>query len=307
MGTGHPSANQHPSALPEASFINSRPRALLTVESSSHRYALSKRIEQRFSDRDREAQKRCDRDRPQLLPPLRQVIAESSRQALATYKPASLPVASTYVLPPNLDRKRERVQPHEISLSCSPPPLSNVATSRPHIILHPPVHRYISPSVSPALEAADPRTPIDMEYEWEKLSATKVKKNVMDWRTRRGYLLQDPLLSDVEAKRVKCGPCHKWIKLDARNDYYPGLWLKHRRTMHGNTAASSPYSSSTRRKRSKPAQEDSQQTEKRDGGGSRSYQDQNQLRGASRGPISARLRSNPSNMGISRSFSGSSI
>jgi hypothetical protein len=145
-----------------------------------------------------------------------------------------------------------------------------------------------------------------MEAEWEKLSATKVKKNVMDWRIRRSYLLQDPLLSDVEAKRVKCGPCHKWIKLDARNDYYPGLWLKHRRTMHGNTAGNSPYSSSTRRKRSKPAQEEPP-TRERDDQGSHIYHDHNQARRSGRGPISARLRSNHPNMRITRSFSGSSI
>lgn len=56
----------------------------------------------------------------------------------------------------------------------------------------------------------------------------KFKKNVMDWKVRKAELEADPLLDAVEQKRVHCRLCDKWIRLDSRNDFYPGLWRKHR-------------------------------------------------------------------------------
>jgi len=56
----------------------------------------------------------------------------------------------------------------------------------------------------------------------------KLKKNIMDWRVRKQVLEEDPLIDAVEKKRVHCKICDKWIRLDGRNDYYPGLWNKHR-------------------------------------------------------------------------------
>ncbi|THU93204.1 hypothetical protein K435DRAFT_799908 [Dendrothele bispora CBS 962.96] len=52
---------------------------------------------------------------------------------------------------------------------------------------------------------------------------------------RRATLETDPW-SDVTrltAKSVFCIGCKKDIKLDKRNDYYPGLWLKHRKLCPG--------------------------------------------------------------------------
>lgn len=293
MEVGRHPINQHSIASPEASFLNSRPRVTLQVESSrvtaEREYTSAKRTELFFSDRAIEAEEKfSNRDKSQLLPSLSEVIARSSRHAFTAGEHAPPPDTPAGVLPPNFDRKRQRVRQQEASLSL---PISNVVSARPHIILHPPMRQYMSPSVSPNLETVDARTPIDMDVEWEKLSGTKVKKNVMDWKIRREYLLQDRLLLDVEAKRVKCGPCNKWIKLDARNDYYPGLWLKHRRTMHGNTIANSPYSNSSRRKRSKPVQEESLEKDWNDGGSHTVCSDHNQVRRSSRGPISTRLRS----------------
>jgi len=58
--------------------------------------------------------------------------------------------------------------------------------------------------------------------------AQKLRKNITDWKIRKKALEEDPLIDAVEKKRVHCKICDKWIRLDGRNDYYPGLWKKHR-------------------------------------------------------------------------------
>lgn len=54
------------------------------------------------------------------------------------------------------------------------------------------------------------------------------RKNIMDIELRRTRLEEDRWTLTVEAKRVRCGGCQRWIKLDARSMYYRGLWDKHR-------------------------------------------------------------------------------
>lgn len=46
---------------------------------------------------------------------------------------------------------------------------------------------------------------------------------------RKLELEQDEYAENITTKSVICGGCHKEISLDKRSDYYPGLWLKHRR------------------------------------------------------------------------------
>ncbi|KAF5379810.1 hypothetical protein D9615_005830 [Tricholomella constricta] len=54
------------------------------------------------------------------------------------------------------------------------------------------------------------------------------RKNIMDMHERRRQLEADSWATAVEAKRVKCRGCHRWLKLDQRSMYYRGLWDKHR-------------------------------------------------------------------------------
>ncbi|GLB44712.1 hypothetical protein LshimejAT787_1800490 [Lyophyllum shimeji] len=59
------------------------------------------------------------------------------------------------------------------------------------------------------------------------------RKNVMDIEERRRQLEADAWATEVEAKRVKCRGCTRWIKLDQRSLYYRGLWDKHRDLCRG--------------------------------------------------------------------------
>ncbi|KAG6810262.1 hypothetical protein H0H92_012639 [Tricholoma furcatifolium] len=54
------------------------------------------------------------------------------------------------------------------------------------------------------------------------------RKNIMDQAIRRLNLESDVWTLEVLPKLVHCGGCTKWIKLDQRSMYYPGLWHKHR-------------------------------------------------------------------------------
>ncbi|KAF8064459.1 hypothetical protein FPV67DRAFT_223711 [Lyophyllum atratum] len=54
------------------------------------------------------------------------------------------------------------------------------------------------------------------------------RKNMMDVEQRRQVLVADAWTQEVEAKQVRCRGCTRWIKLDQRSEYYPGLWDKHR-------------------------------------------------------------------------------
>ncbi|KAG6915218.1 hypothetical protein DXG01_012663 [Tephrocybe rancida] len=54
------------------------------------------------------------------------------------------------------------------------------------------------------------------------------RKNCMDVGERRRALMADPWTLEVHSTVVKCGGCRRWIKLDQRNEFYAGLWAKHR-------------------------------------------------------------------------------
>lgn len=46
---------------------------------------------------------------------------------------------------------------------------------------------------------------------------------------RKMELEQDEYAKNITKKSVVCGGCRREISLDKRSDYYPGLWLKHKR------------------------------------------------------------------------------
>ncbi|KAG6826246.1 hypothetical protein H0H87_007609, partial [Tephrocybe sp. NHM501043] len=54
------------------------------------------------------------------------------------------------------------------------------------------------------------------------------RKNVMDAMVRQRALEADPWTIEVQSTLVLCRGCKRWIKLDQRNDFYSGLWVKHR-------------------------------------------------------------------------------
>ncbi|KAL0581643.1 hypothetical protein V5O48_000344 [Marasmius crinis-equi] len=68
--------------------------------------------------------------------------------------------------------------------------------------------------------------------------ATKARKrkDTFDREEQRKEKLENDPWSDksrLTPKSVFCLGCHRHIRLDRRNDYYPGLWLKHRGLCHG--------------------------------------------------------------------------
>lgn len=131
-------------------------------------------------------------------------------------------------LPPlyKLKRKLVEFQDGSDTVHTHPPlrsAVNSVAGHRTHTLSA--VLRVDSPA-RPAMSS-----PVDYDKDGEP-PEKRFKKNIMDWRVRQQALEEDELLSAVEPKQVFCKPCSKWIKLDARNDFYPGLWKKHRRTMH---------------------------------------------------------------------------
>ncbi|KAG5649508.1 hypothetical protein H0H81_003392, partial [Sphagnurus paluster] len=54
------------------------------------------------------------------------------------------------------------------------------------------------------------------------------RKHVTDPEERRRRLEADPWCAGVQPRCVMCKGCRKWISLDQRSEYYPGLWEKHR-------------------------------------------------------------------------------
>ncbi|KAG6830228.1 hypothetical protein H0H92_001668 [Tricholoma furcatifolium] len=59
------------------------------------------------------------------------------------------------------------------------------------------------------------------------------RKNCMDVDERRRQLEDDEWTLEVRSHIVKCRGCEKWIRLDQRNEYYAGLWLKHQDLCRG--------------------------------------------------------------------------
>lgn len=45
---------------------------------------------------------------------------------------------------------------------------------------------------------------------------------------RRVALEGDRWIAELHPRKVKCGGCFEWKQLDNRNDYYRGLWVKHK-------------------------------------------------------------------------------
>ncbi|KAJ3574746.1 hypothetical protein NP233_g1558 [Leucocoprinus birnbaumii] len=193
-----------------------------------------------YSSRVRETPERSsvtstDNSRTQTEPTRRRPLSLAFLVATdPTPVPSSPPLGDESKLPPlyRLKRKYSEIQDPRPKPS-SPPHRSTLALHTPRS--HDDAPR---PPASRASLAPPMRPPIVYEDEGEP-PEKKFKKNVMDWRLRRQTLEADELLSEVKAKQVFCKPCGKWIKLDARNDYYPGLWRKHRRTMHEKPASES--------------------------------------------------------------------
>ncbi|KAG5729567.1 hypothetical protein E4T56_gene5149 [Termitomyces sp. T112] len=59
------------------------------------------------------------------------------------------------------------------------------------------------------------------------------RKNCTDVDERRRQLEADPWTLEVRSRIVRCLGCKRWIKLDQRNEYYSGLWAKHRDLCRG--------------------------------------------------------------------------
>lgn len=185
-------------------------------------------------------------------PPLRVVTNDESIAA---------PLSPPIVLPPLWNRKRKRAQFQESS-ETGPhppqripavlnPPAGAVRTVQPQSQTPSPIERPSNNRVITAIPVGDyPELYVDSEDPEDERPGKKAKKNVMSWEERRDTMECDPLLGIVEAKRVYCKPCKKWIKLDARNDFYPGLWVKHRKTMHGFSGLGEGHFAPERRRRS---------------------------------------------------------
>ncbi|KAG6885311.1 hypothetical protein C0993_003288 [Termitomyces sp. T159_Od127] len=62
---------------------------------------------------------------------------------------------------------------------------------------------------------------------------TRKRKNCTDIEERRRQLEADPWTLEVRSRIVRCLGCKRWIKLDQRNEYYSGLWAKHRDLCRG--------------------------------------------------------------------------
>ncbi|KAK1233742.1 hypothetical protein PQX77_003089 [Marasmius sp. AFHP31] len=65
---------------------------------------------------------------------------------------------------------------------------------------------------------------------------SRKRKDTFDREEQRKAKLENDPWSDrarLTSKSVFCLGCHRFIRLDRRNDYYPGLWLKHRALCHG--------------------------------------------------------------------------
>lgn len=246
--------------------------------------------------------------------PLNRLPPPPTLRTIADDEPTLTPLPSPHVLPPVWNRKRKRAQFQESSLADPSPSHghprepSNAVEVRPRSSSPTPTERPATIEVITAARDVSSLKPYpacaDEDAE-EQRPAKKEKKNVMSWERRRENMMQDQLLLKVEAKRVFCKPCQKWIKLDARNDYYPGLWIKHRRTMHSSEGGVAPFPVSERRRRSRSDDEKTAVSRKRKVVGTGRHC-QEQFQESYRGNATLTTRSIRSSSRISRSSSGTS-
>ncbi|KAG6879122.1 hypothetical protein C0992_005009 [Termitomyces sp. T32_za158] len=83
---------------------------------------------------------------------------------------------------------------------------------------------------------------------------TRKRKNCTDMDERRRQLEADPWTLEVRSRIVRCLGCKRWIKLDQRNEYYSGLWAKHRDLCRGvKMMKGEVLPKRTRRSKKKPA------------------------------------------------------
>ncbi|KAG6872883.1 hypothetical protein C0995_005588 [Termitomyces sp. Mi166 len=83
---------------------------------------------------------------------------------------------------------------------------------------------------------------------------TRKRKNCTDPNERRRQLEADEWTLEVRSTIVRCLGCKRWIKLDQRNEYYSGLWDKHRDLCRGiKMMKGEPLPKRTRRSKKKPA------------------------------------------------------
>ncbi|KAF9269549.1 hypothetical protein L218DRAFT_1072377 [Marasmius fiardii PR-910] len=98
---------------------------------------------------------------------------------------------------------------------------------------------------------------------------SRKRKDTFDREEQRKAKLENDPWSDktrLTPKSVFCLGCERFIRLDRRNDYYPGLWLKHRELCHGiarakkeaNERQNLENESSEQKKYSKPSIDDEQ-------------------------------------------------
>ncbi|KAG5635678.1 hypothetical protein H0H81_010436 [Sphagnurus paluster] len=78
------------------------------------------------------------------------------------------------------------------------------------------------------IAAAPIRADRESESETDFEEDAHRRKHITDPEERRRRLEADPWCARVLPQRVVCKGCRKWISLDQRSEYYPGLWEKHR-------------------------------------------------------------------------------
>lgn len=187
-------------------------RAHVTINSTSH-----------YSSRVHHMPQRPN---PMSLDVSQLPIQTTRKESLSPIATDSTPVPSYLSLgnesePPPLHRhKRKHSQLRDAIIQESllaPEPSVEESMPMPHV-----------PNTFPSVLQRDTITQTQSRRVGPQQPEQKLKKNIMDWKIRKQTLEADPLLDAVEAKRVYCKLCKKWVKLDARNDYYPGLWIKHR-------------------------------------------------------------------------------
>jgi len=145
------------------------------------------------------------------------------RQLIATGILAHFPHSEGSKFPPLHQRKRKFTQLQDDIVQESPfIPDQQVEDSMPL-----PHASNTFPPASPE-DTITPTKSRSIRERGTQQPAQKFRKNIMDWKIRKEALEADPMIDIVEKKRVHCIRCNKWIRLDARNDYYPGLWRKHR-------------------------------------------------------------------------------
>ncbi|KAG7095507.1 hypothetical protein E1B28_006246 [Marasmius oreades] len=90
---------------------------------------------------------------------------------------------------------------------------------------------------------------------------SRKRKDTFDREEQRKAKLENDPWSDktrLTPKSVFCLGCKQFIRLDRRNDYYPGLWLKHRASCLGIARAVKETNERRNKKYSKPPIDDEQ-------------------------------------------------